>query len=147
MVPVVMGTPTTNLIGNTVVSGLGAVNYTGAMYGTTLSSSGLSQHDGSFSSVINLSTRTLNSFDGRIAGTRFGFTGGNYALQNQTVNGGTGSGFSNIPVTGIGVTGVTGTINGSLYGPNAENVGGNFNVQNSPNGTRTTGVYLGGRPH
>ncbi len=146
MMPYVAGEPTIDLVNKTSVTSLGVVNYSGAVYGTALDKANniLRQQEGSFTSAINLGTRQLNSFSGTIGGVGFG-TSGAYTIISPS--GGTSS-FHGIPVSGTGANSadVYGNINGALFGPNAENMAGNFKITKVSTNTDVTGVYLGSRP-
>lgn len=143
MIPYVVGPVTVNLGANVGPLNLGNVTYNGAMYGATRSAAGvLQRHDGVFAAGINLNTRTLTRYDASFAGMRFGFNGQSHALP--------GSGeatFGGIPVHNLGAgaaTDISGSIRGALFGPQAQDIGGNFAVD-STSGTSAAGVYLGTR--
>jgi hypothetical protein len=136
LVPYIFGTPTAAA---NIPGGGGAINaiYTGS---STLTTSGYGNEIGTIHANI-----TLNGA-GSANLTHFDFTVPSQAATlnfggNQAMN--TGS-FSGINVNGGGLSG---TVNGALFGPNAENVGGNLTYGT---GGATTGlgagVYIGARP-
>lgn len=138
-VPYVAGEITQNLNG---ISGLpaGQVTYNGTLIGSehNPTANTLDRVTGSFTSGINLGLRQVESFTINNVGsitTPMNMTGGpvNINVTNDAL-------FNNIVLTGTGVSGV---VNGALFGPMAENVGGNYIVNStSVNGA---GVFIGTR--
>jgi len=84
--------------------------------------------------------RILNFSGVGLTGLGFGSFGQNHAIASSG-----GATFNNLSVTGFdGTVGIiTGNVSGALFGPNAQNIGGTFNVTNGSNFS-STGVYLGG---
>lgn len=140
MIPYVAGQVTHNLQANVSTQNLGNVDYTGAMYGSVLKGGNLARAEGSFTAGINLDTRKLTDFNGQIADMNFGFAGQAHAISATGV-----AGFDNIAVQGTSSGSLSGTINGALFGPNAEDLAGNFSVQDAVSGSQAAGVYLGTR--
>jgi hypothetical protein len=159
------------------VRGLGFVNYTGAIIGTLQDniSDDMYRYTGSFTAGIDLTNRTLNSFTGQFGDTvgHLGLYDIRFPLGTTPEPFDTNSGrFSNIEVEFVArdrfMNGTTtmapdgqpdfqrmdGTINGALFGPQAENVAGNFAVQTDPATGVTVGtpneiaagVFVGARP-
>lgn len=163
--------------------GNGFVDYKGPIYGTLSDNIANQTHNyvGHFVATIDLANRELDSF----TGTFGNITNTNLGLYHIIMSGGsvafnTTSGFAElatpVPVTftaedrlppaGNDFATMTGTINGALFGPNAENIGGNFAVQTTtlvPAGAvlsdmvtpnplvgqpteQAAGVFLGARP-
>ncbi|MBN8543727.1 MAG: FecR domain-containing protein [Alphaproteobacteria bacterium] len=115
--------------------------YTGAMYGSEYNSttSTLERFEGDFTAGINLSTRQVTSFTGDIGSfSNIEMTGGPVSI---AASGPANFNF-NIADTGASATGV---VNGALFGPVADNIGGNYSIT-STGGINGTGVYLGDRP-
>jgi len=118
------------------------VTYTGAMIGSEYNptTGTLQRLEGTFESQIDLANRTVNTFTGNNGGT---FT-------NITMSGGPapipGTGLANFSL-GIQDAGAVGTVNGSLFGPQADNVAGNYNIyQTTGQNIDATGVFIGDRP-
>lgn len=134
MLPYVAGEMTKNVNIPTNITG---VTYNGGLLGVKQDANGLlSNQTGSFSANLNLANRQITSFNGGIDGKNFGFSGQNYSL---VATNGTAA-FANLPVSGTAGSGV---INGALFGPQGQNMGGNFAVSGTNAGY--TGVYMGTR--
>lgn len=142
LMPYVAGKVTQDLASNVSPQSLGTVNYTGAMYGTTktISNNALQRHTGSFNAQINLNKRELNNYQAQFAGMNFSIG----STSPASINGNGDATFSNVAVIGQGGD-IQGHINGALFGPNAEEIGGNFDVKQISSGTDATGVYIGSR--
>lgn len=144
MIPYIAGDVTQNLSGVQAQS-LGQVTYAGDMHGHVLGPGGLARESGTFTAGIDMNNRKLTDYNADFAGMNFGFSGQTHVLpQNGD------AAFSAVTVTGVSnigpmSTGVVGTINGALFGPNAENIGGTFVAEDTANATTATGVYLGAR--
>lgn len=139
MIPYVAGEVTQNLNGITGFSNPTNVVYNGVMYGSVLDGSALTRTTGNFDAHINMNTRQLNSFNGNFAGMNFGFSGATHAI---AVAG--DAQFFNLSVAGTSSNGsVSGKINGALFGPQAQDIAGNFAVSDSVKDA--AGVYLGSR--
>lgn len=145
MVPYVAGKITTDseltaaastvyaLSGNTSYS----VTYNGGVLAVKQHSSGNIYHDqGTFSAGINLGTRQVTTFNLNAAGANMALSGGpvNFEAGTATVQ--------NIPLIG---SGLTGSANGALFGPAAENMGGNFQFGDGST-VKVDGIYMGARP-
>jgi hypothetical protein len=65
---------------------------------------------------------------------------GSYTLNNDTAMATSTGIFNPSGLQGTDIT--SGQVNGALFGPNAENIGGNFKF-NADNGDKGSGVYLG----
>lgn len=135
MMPYIAGTITDNVNLPNLVS----ANYSGSVFGNILNGSGLSGHTGAMNATIQLgngSAATINTGDLNITGF------GGYSFENSASIAFDGAGqvrFDNAAITGAGITG--GSINGALFGPSAENFGGNFKFD--AGSVQGTGVYLG----
>lgn len=121
----------------------GTAVYSGIAIGNLLTGATLSNVQGTLNATIN-----LDGASSSIAANALSITGiGNYTLQNAgIINVGSGS-FSGAALdTAIGATTITGgSINGALFGPSANNLGGNFQFNDSVNSVQGTGVYLGAK--
>ncbi|MFZ4125803.1 MAG: FecR domain-containing protein [Rickettsiales bacterium] len=123
------------------IPSVGTVNYTGAMYGSEFNSSTstLERVEGDFTAGINLSTRQVTSFSGDVG-----------SFSNMVMTGGpanisaSGPANFNFSVVDTGMS-ATGAVNGALFGPTADNIGGNYSITGT-GGINGTGVYLGDRP-
>lgn len=135
-VPYVAGQMTQDIASNSSLALLGTVFYSGMMYGTEYNGTSLQRVEGEFDSYINLSTRTLESFTANVGSLSFATSAA------APINGTGGAMFNDVAVAVTG--GGTGTINGALFGPMAENVGGSYNVQ-GVGFTNGAGVFLGNR--
>jgi hypothetical protein len=143
---------------NTVaVRALGPVTYTGSIIGAIQDnvSGDLNRYASGFEAAINLNTRQITGFN-NVSGTDFGGYAFNMttASVNFDANAGT---FSNVPVqfTKTGFDTMVGAVNGALFGPLAQEVGGNFAVQAANTTTvggitlpneQAAGVFIGVRP-
>lgn len=138
LVPYVAGQMTQNLAS---ITGLptGTVTYNGQMIGTEYNTTAatLDRVNGTFSSDINLGTRQVQSFDVTNLGSisSMSMSGG-----PVNINGSNAALFNNLALTGSGATGV---VNGALFGPAAQNVGGNYTVDAT--NVSGAGVFLGAR--
>ncbi len=132
VVPYVFGSQTTTIPG-TVPSPINAT-YNGATTINVNNGGTITSQQGTISASI-----TLNG-SATLTGLSFNVpqTGGSLSLSGGSV--GIGTTFNGISVAGGGFTG---TVNGALFGPSAENIGGNMNF--SGNGMTGAGVYVGGR--
>lgn len=142
LMPYVAGEITENLSSVSAMN-LGSVNYQGVMYGQVLNGSSLTRSSGDFTAGINLNTRQLTDFNANFAGMNFGFNG-----ENHSIPGAGFAGFSDISVHNLGAgntNNINGVINGALFGPHAEELAGNFAVNNTVTGAEAAGVYLGTR--
>jgi len=140
LVPYVAGTITDNINIPTIVN----ANYSGSVYGNILSGGNVTNHVGSMDAVI-----TLGNGSSYISGGNLDITGfGGHNFENSGTISFTTTGpakFANEAIQGTaGTTISSGAINGALFGPNAENLGGNFQFIES-GGAEGTGVYLGDR--
>ncbi len=139
VVPYVYGN-VTNLAGLSPMT----VNYTGS---SVLATSGIGIETGTIHANITLNpgSATLNSFDFNIPSQGAGGTTLNLLGGSQSI----GASFSGINLSGGGFNG---QINGSLFGPQAQSIGGNMVYGNggAANGSGGSisgaGVYIGGRP-
>ncbi|MDA0780718.1 MAG: FecR domain-containing protein [Rickettsiales bacterium] len=136
MMPYVAGTITDNVNLPNLVS----ATYSGSVFGNILNGSSLGGHTGAMNATIQLgngSAATINSGDLNITGF------GGYSFQNSGSIAFDTAGqvrFDSAPITGANIT--AGSINGALFGPSAENFGGNFKFD-ATGGVQGTGVYLG----
>jgi hypothetical protein len=113
--------------------------YTGATSLNINNAGGISNQQGTFSA--NISLRGANTAN--LTGFSFGIPGQGATLTygGAPVAIGGSSAFTGLAVSG---NGFTGNVNGALFGPAAENIGGNMNFSNG--GAITgAGVYVGGR--
>jgi hypothetical protein len=136
MIPYVAG-ELTNMPG---VQDINAI-YTGDVFGTTSDGSILRTMTGTFNSNINIvnGIGTLNSFNATVNdGVNFG--GGATLSLSGGAQSLSGNGFHDIGISGGGFSG---TINGALFGPQAEDIGGNMQFNNGT--IDATGVYAGSR--
>lgn len=141
MIPYVAGNVTENLK-NISPQNLGEVDYQGTMIGSLAGGGSITRHEGSFTAGVDLNNRVLTDFQGQFAGMNFGT---NTAQNIQSSGFAT---FKDVDVYGTGSggsTSVSGTINGALFGPNAENIGGNFDIQNHAAQQQALGVFMGTR--
>ncbi len=156
--------------GNTGPGGIH--KYSGDIAANVKSGANLSNQTGSFSAVIDLGNRRLAAYSGTVAGNTFGFNATNDATAGAAgfsalastfntgsppVNAGTTNGgyiipdgtvgFSAIPVVELSgtPTNITGSLNGALFGPAAEELGGNFNIKNNTTNDLAAGIFLGKR--
>ncbi len=130
IVPYVYG-QLTNL-GN--ITGPVSATYTG---GTLLNASNLtSPHVGTFTATLSLNTGSAS-----LTGFNFNVPDGtNLSMSGGPVNLNGGPTFNGVPLTGN--YGYGGTVNGSLFGPTAQNIGGNMTFGNGA-GINGAGVYAG----
>lgn len=145
MMPYVAGHVTQNLKNTVTPQNLGNVNYTGPIIGAVHhTSGGITRHEGSFVAGIDLNNRQLTDFNGQLAGMNFGFTDANHDIAQSGF-----ATFRDVSVHNLGTStsasDITGTINGALFGANAEDIGGNFDIQHTVTGNQAAGVYLGTR--
>lgn len=120
----------------------GVANYTGATYGSFTDGTYVKNLQASMSAQVDLANRTVNDLQLNY-GTVFGQdmnlhhngTAVNIADTGDAV-------FQNIALQNTGAS-VTGSANGALFGPNAEEIGGNFNA--SGTGIDAAGIYQGRR--
>lgn len=115
-----------------------AVNYNnGAAYANVYDSTNnkLKNMQGSMSAVINLGNRTVDNLNIDLSAS------GGPTMSGYTPTAFTGNGFE---ITNLAGGGYSGSSRGALFGPNAEEVGGNFEFTN---GTDITGagIYHGAR--
>jgi hypothetical protein len=134
-VPYVAGAVNTNVAAVQAQS-FGTVTYNGAMYGTEYNSgtSTLQRVEGTFGAGIDLDNRMVTSYTANVGSMTFGASPAALIATGGPAN-------FNFSVAG---SGITGTVNGALFGPNAENVGGNYAVTQT-GGVTGAGVYLGAR--
>lgn len=131
--PFVTGQITENLgdLGRT-----GTADYSGGMLGQIIGDGGVTAAQGSFTAKIDMDNRAITGFNADLAGRNFGFAGENHAIPGEGM-----AAFHNISVEALDAgDAISGHINGALFGPNAENIGGNFVTGGS---LEATGVYLG----
>jgi hypothetical protein len=131
MVPYVAGELTD---ATTLNSFTGTANYSGLTIGSILDegANSLSHHHGNFTAAVNFANRDV-TFTGDIGG--YNMSGSDTALWGAEQNA-----FNmNITVSGAGAG--TGEINGAFFGPNAQDIGGNFEFNGT--GFSAAGVYLG----
>lgn len=136
-----LGTPSTGSLGDAirdqVGNGTGIANYSGVSVGMLNTAGTITNVQGGFNATIDFNTRNLTSFNI----TNFG--GYNIAGTVSSSGGYIGMGqFQSMSGT-VSSSGGTVTINGALFGPMAENIGGNFAFSQA--GTAGAGVYLGAR--
>lgn len=135
VMPYVMGEVTQNLqsIGGLPATG----NFSGIALGQFYDGGAdtIAPRTGTFTATVDFSARNLTNFALNIAGDTMTFSGtksipatGMAQFTNVTITGGTYSG----------------TINGSLFGPAAQNIGGNFELTDGGS-VAATGIYLGKR--
>jgi hypothetical protein len=127
----VAGVPTPLNDLNTLMSQSAIGSYTGHAIGSVSNNGANYVAAGGFNGTYNFGTQTgtmaINNFDGR------SFTAtGNAALSGAKYT------------LGVTSTGVTGTINGAFYGPNAAETGGNFAVQ-AGSTYLASGIFAGKR--
>ena len=132
MMPYIAGEVTRNLGDINLV---GDITYRGIMLGSSLTPSRLNHHTGNFSAVIDMNNRLFTDFMADIDNRQFGFNNQAHKLPEHGR-----AQFRNLGVSG---SGLEGTINGALFGPQAEDIGGNYNVTGS--NYDGIGVYLGTR--
>lgn len=131
-------------VGNT-----GTAIYSGAAYGNFQSTGELVENaSGSLTANVDLSARAVSSMNmnfGTVLGSNLTI-GTSTAMPIATTGDAVFSGTAvdvNWPSTGT----TTGVINGALFGPNAEEIGGNFAIQHNEGSTlQGGGVFLGRRP-
>ena len=141
--PYVAGKVTQNIAATLPTTG--TYQYSGEVHGQVLDTSSgtpITNQKGSFTSTIDLGNRTLNSFNGNIGDKTIN---GTNVVAIQTTGNAVTTSPMNITVTGPGPT-MNGNLNAALYGPNAENIGGDFNAKNSSGTNAVGGVFLGSRP-
>lgn len=134
---------------NAATGNIGSVNYTGGSYGVFHKNGDYTQNaHGNLNATINLANREVTSLN-----MNFGSVLGSNLTMNTTANvpiSATGDAvFSttavNVDWPSVGGT-TNGVINGALFGPNAEEIGGNFSVQHNEGNTLTGGgVFQGAR--
>jgi hypothetical protein len=116
---------------------LGNVTYNGDVLATKTATGGILENisgtivaniDMANRQILNTTTITLPS------GTMNVTTPTNFAA---------GATFQAVPLSGAGVSNAT--MNGAFFGPNAQNLGGNFTADIASGSAHVTGVYLGNR--
>ena len=113
-------------------------NYSGSVFGNVLEGSVLHNKTGSMTALINFS----GSGNATISGNNLQMNLGGYTLKNASdINFVGQASFNNQALNVTGTATGTGTVNGALFGPAAENFGGNFKFD--AGGNQGTGVYLG----
>jgi len=123
--------PAGQFSGLTDIAGVtGTTTYTGLLFSTDPGSDGgFTLTDlvaGSFDAVIDMDNRWLISFDSSIGSRSFGFANASVPLivGTHVVR------FATTTVSETDdATTITGTINGALFGPQAEEMGGNFDIE------------------
>ena len=139
--PFISGQVTKDLAANVSTQNLGEVDYVGTMSGSVLQGGHISEHTGSFTAGIDLNHRKLTDFNAEFADMNFGFEDKAHHIS------GTGVAGFQAPVHNLADGGnpadIYGSINGALFGPNGENIGGQFVVQDAVNGADGAGLFLG----
>jgi len=141
-VPVIRGDVTQNL---GQLARTGNVNYTGKAIGNIVYGATAGMGTGDLLATVDMDNRLLSSLSisnftgGGVSNVTFATTG------PSSIAASGGATFNNVFVDNFdGTLGyISGTVNGALFGPNAQNIGGTFNVSNGSNFS-STGVYLGG---
>ncbi len=136
--PEISGDMTTNI--SQIASPVNAT-YSGDLFGTLNNNGSITSHQGSFSVNINTTAKTATNFNASI---------GSYILDQAgtaSIADGAGVGatfYGNLNITS-GPTGAigSGTMDGALFGPNAQNIGGKLNFTDTYNNTTGNGVYIG----
>lgn len=137
-------------VGGTVTQGLGSlglpngVSYSGMLIGnmTDTVTSTTTNHTGNFSANVDFANRELTDFTANFAGRQFGFAGASNSLP---IGGNAKFGNFNVGALDAG-NAITGTMNGAFFGPNAEEIGGNFSINTtdgSGHAQEGNGVYVG----
>lgn len=154
LVPYVYGTPTQNI---GVAVGGGTATYTGTVQGNTLNTSTgvFTAQQSQFKIDVDFSARTLSNLRNSGAPNGNGTNGMAFGAYNVTnsaaINIPTGAGvnaaFNNAPLTVTGGSGsATGSISGALFGNTAQNIGGNFKIDDAGANTKGAGLFIGARP-
>jgi hypothetical protein len=144
-IPYGAGDPTQDLSLGTL-DGLGVVNYTGKTFGVKDYGSNTSVYtQGDFAASVDIPNRKVLELDLVQSGAQYGFDANVIATGVPIAT--TGDVTFNADLYEYDGTnysgGIKGTTHGALFGPNAENIGGNYHVNN---GTELhTGVYYGVR--
>jgi hypothetical protein len=115
------------------------VTYTGPVIGSQLNGNNLTNTSGTFSAGVNMTNREITTFTGNLGTQDFSKTAPNVAI-----TGGTGAAvFNNMALQGS--NGLTGTAQGALFGPQAQNMAGNFTYTVASGTGGGTAVFLGAR--
>jgi hypothetical protein len=125
------------------VPNMGTANYTGPMYGSEYNptTNALQRVEGNFIAGIDFANRQITSFTGTVGSfTNISMTGGPVGI--ATTGSANFTGPLSIADTGMSATGI---VNGALFGPVANQIGGNYSITGT-GGVNGTGVYLGDRP-
>jgi trimeric autotransporter adhesin len=127
-----VATPQSNL--NSLISQSATASYSGHAIGSVFNNGASYLAAGGFNGTYNFGTQigqvAVTNFDGHnfVAGGKAPLTGANYS-------------FSGSPAPGF-----TGTVNGTFFGPNAAETGGNFAVQTTTGPTYiASGIFAGKR--
>lgn len=113
-------------------------NYSGNVIGTIAQGNTLAHTNGTFNTQVDMGSRRFNNFQANIGDIAFGFN--NPTAANVIQSNGDAI-FNKIAVTGLAGTNGTGHINGAFFGPNAQDIGGNFNFNSTS--ANAAGIFIG----
>lgn len=112
-----------------------SVNFNGVTAGAINDNGTLTHHTGAFGANVNFATRNVAVNN---------FTLGDYALTSGSASWDVGhQAFTGSLAIDDGTNFLNGDMNGAFFGPSAEDMGGNFSVENSGGDITSSGVYLG----
>ncbi|MEC9290780.1 MAG: FecR domain-containing protein [Pseudomonadota bacterium] len=117
----------------------GVVSFNGMTAGAIDTHGTLTHHIGSFGADVDFDNRNLSVTD---------FTLGDYSLSGgaATWSAGQGAFTGALSIDNIGAGGaetLSGDINGAFFGPAADDIGGNYSLENSGQDIKASGIYLG----
>jgi hypothetical protein len=116
---------------------LGNVTYNGDVLATKTATGGILENiSGTIVANIDMAIRQI------LKTTTITLPSGTMNVTTPT-NFAAGATFQAVPLSGAGVSNAT--MNGAFFGPNAQNLGGNFTADIASGSAHVTGVYLGNR--
>lgn len=142
MIPYVTGRMTTSEQLEAIAPvGGGIVNasYSGNVMGSVVENNTLSHNTGTFNAQVNLTNRSVTSFNGTLGNHSFN----NAGLPAAAISNSGAATFTNLAIHNT-TQGLTGNVNGALFGPAAQNIGGNINFT-TPSAVGAA-VYMGSQP-
>ena len=141
IIPYIAGNPTVDIAN---ITGLPTIqNYSGITIGSILDNSNgnIAQASGTFTAIVNFGTREIDDFDiNHFGGYTVNDITSSVAVPISTGTN-TAATFEVQGFTGPGYTDVD--LRGSFFGPQADDIGGNFKFTNTTDNITATGVFLG----